>query len=70
MRRVRGRDASGQFAEIAIAPESTPVANPAFDVTPAALVTGIITEQGVAPATEEGLLAFWPRSREDKAYLT
>jgi methylthioribose-1-phosphate isomerase len=30
-----------------ILPPNTPVANPAFDVTPARLVTGIITEQGV-----------------------
>jgi methylthioribose-1-phosphate isomerase len=70
VRKVRGLDASGAFAEVAIAPESTPVANPAFDVTPAALVTGIITEQGVARAIESELLAFWPRSRENKAYLT
>jgi hypothetical protein len=32
------------------------VANPAFDVTPARLVTGLVTERGVAPATPEGLL--------------
>ena len=70
VRKVRGLDAAGRFGEIAIAPDSTPVANPAFDVTPAALVTGIVTELGVARATEEELLAFWPRHREDKAYLT
>ena len=46
------------------------VANPAFDVTPASLVTGIITEKGVARANESDLLAFWPRAREDKAYVT
>jgi methylthioribose-1-phosphate isomerase len=70
VRKVRGLDAAGKFAEVAIAPASTPVANPAFDVTPAALVTGIVTEKGVARAAEEDLLAFWPRSREDKAYVT
>jgi len=70
VRKVRGLDAAGQFAEVAIAPAATPVANPAFDVTPAALVTGIVTEKGVARAAEEELLAFWPRSREDKAYVT
>src|SRR5688572_5971890 len=69
-RKVRGLDPSGAFAEVDIAPASTPVANPAFDVTPAALVTGIVTEKGVARANEEGLLAFWPRNRESKAYLT
>jgi len=70
VRKVRGLDPSGAFAEVDIAPASTPVANPAFDVTPAALVTGIVTEKGVARANEEGLLAFWPRNRESKAYLT
>ena len=35
-------------------------ANPAFDVTPARLVTGIITERGVALASREGLLALYP----------
>jgi methylthioribose-1-phosphate isomerase len=70
VRIVRGLDAEGRFAAVEIAPRTTPVANPAFDVTPAALVTAIITEQGVARANEKDLLAFWPRTREDKAYLT
>ena len=70
IRKVRGLDAAGNFAEVAIAPATTPVANPAFDVTPAALVTGIVTEKGIAPAEQAALLAFWPRSREDKAYVT
>jgi methylthioribose-1-phosphate isomerase len=34
--------------------------NPAFDVTPAHLVTGLITERGVAAATRAGLLALYP----------
>jgi methylthioribose-1-phosphate isomerase len=70
VRKVRGLDPSGNFGSVAIASESTPVANPAFDVTPAALLTGIITELGVARANETDLLAFWPREREDKAYVT
>jgi methylthioribose-1-phosphate isomerase len=70
VRVVRGLDPSGAFAEVAVAPPTTPVANPAFDVTPASLVTGIITEKGVSRANESDLLAFWPRNREDKAYLT
>src|SRR5450432_3832052 len=60
VRVVRGLDAEGKFSEILIAPRTTPVANPAFDVTPAEFVT----------ATEMDLLAFWPRSHESKAYLT
>jgi methylthioribose-1-phosphate isomerase len=70
VRNVRGLDSTGKFAMVAIASASTPVANPAFDVTPASLVTGIITEKGVARANENDLLAFWPRAREDKAYVT
>jgi methylthioribose-1-phosphate isomerase len=49
-----------------IAPGS-PAANPAFDVTPARLVTGIITERGVTAASREGLLALYPEKRVDAA---
>ena len=70
VRIVRGLDAGGHLGGVMIASSATPVANPAFDVTPASLVTGIITEQGVARAVERDLLRFWPRSRESKAYLT
>ncbi|HUQ28422.1 MAG TPA: S-methyl-5-thioribose-1-phosphate isomerase [Usitatibacter sp.] len=70
LRTVRGLDADGKFAQVSIAPATTPVANPAFDVTPAEYVSGLITEKGVIRATEKDLLAFWPRARESKAYLT
>ena len=51
VRWVSGRLASGDVAAVDILPPDTPVSNPAFDVTPARLVTGIITEQGIyAPA--------------------
>jgi len=45
---VRGLDRSGQPAGVQLMPAGTPVANPAFDLTPARLVTGIVTERGVA----------------------
>jgi methylthioribose-1-phosphate isomerase len=70
VRIVRGLDPEGRFAEVTIAPATTRVAHPAFDVTPARLVTGLITEKGVVRALERELLAFWPRQRESKAYLT
>jgi len=70
VRIVRGLDAKGEVAEVRIAPPSTPVANPAFDVTPAKYVTGLITEKGVIRASEKDLLEHWPRARESKAYLT
>ncbi len=60
LRIVRGLDAGGRYAEVAIAPATTAVANPAFDVTPAALVTGIVTEKGVARAAEGELAALRP----------
>jgi methylthioribose-1-phosphate isomerase len=41
-------------------PEGSPVANYAFDVTPARLVTGLITERGVAAASRDGLAALFP----------
>jgi len=44
---MSGKLANGDIAEVNILPPNTPVANPAFDVTPARLVTGIITELGV-----------------------
>jgi methylthioribose-1-phosphate isomerase len=44
---MSGRLANGDIASVNVLPKGTKVANPAFDVTPARLVTGIITEQGV-----------------------
>jgi methylthioribose-1-phosphate isomerase len=70
MRIVRGLDGAGRPASVAIAPETTAVANPAFDVTPAALVTGIITEKGLFAAQEAALLQLFPRERKSKAFLT
>lgn len=48
VRRIAGLDEHGRPATIAIVPPDARVANPGFDVTPAKLVTGIITERGVA----------------------
>jgi methylthioribose-1-phosphate isomerase len=50
-------DATGKAATIRICPEKTPAANYGFDVTPARLVTGIITERGIAQPSVEGLRA-------------
>ncbi|MFN3844718.1 MAG: S-methyl-5-thioribose-1-phosphate isomerase [Paracoccaceae bacterium] len=57
---VQGKGATGRIDRIRISPEATPSANPAFDVTPARLISGLITERGVAPATAEGLAAMFP----------
>jgi methylthioribose-1-phosphate isomerase len=52
---LSGRTAVGEVVEVCITAEGTTAANPAFDVTPARLVTGLITERGIVPA-EEGAL--------------
>jgi methylthioribose-1-phosphate isomerase len=57
---VQGKLADGSVGRLRISPEATPATNPAFDVTPARLITGLITERGVAPATAEGLAAMFP----------
>jgi methylthioribose-1-phosphate isomerase len=57
---LAGRLADGTVATIALLPEGSPAANPAFDVTPARLVTGLITERGVCAASTEGLRKLFP----------
>lgn len=57
---VAGKTEDGAIATVRISPDATPAANPAFDVTPARLVTGLITERGVAEASAEGLRALFP----------
>ena len=61
---VQGQDRDGQTRTVSIAPAATPALNPAFDVTPARLVTGLITERGVCPASREGLLGLYPEQRQ------
>jgi len=45
----------GRFLRVRTTPESSPARNPAFDVTPARLIAGIITEKGIIPASPEGI---------------
>ncbi len=52
---LQGRNAAGEVVEVCVAPEGTAAANPAFDVTPARLVTGLITERGIVPAQAAAL---------------
>ena len=49
---MTGRALDGSIATIRIVPKDSPAANPAFDVTPARLVSGLITERGLCAATE------------------
>ncbi len=57
---VTGRDRDGRVVAVDVIPRGSPVANPAFDVTPAELVTAFVTERGVCPATERGLRSLFP----------
>jgi methylthioribose-1-phosphate isomerase len=57
---VQGRSADGSIARVRISPEGSPAANPAFDVTPARLITGLITERGVVNPSHERLVALFP----------
>jgi methylthioribose-1-phosphate isomerase len=61
---ISGRAASGELASVQVTPTGSAAANPGFDLTPARLVTGIITERGVAKATREGLAALHPELAE------
>jgi methylthioribose-1-phosphate isomerase len=57
---ITGRAMDGTIATVRITPGGSPAANPAFDVTPARLVTGLITERGICAATSEGLRGLFP----------
>jgi len=57
---MTGRTEAGTIETVEISAPGSAAANYGFDVTPARLVTGLITERGVAPATREGLTALYP----------
>lgn len=57
---ISGQQANGEITAVRIAPETTAVANYAFDVTPAKLVTGLITERAIVDATEAEIARVFP----------
>lgn len=61
---IQGRLPDGSVASVAISAPGTVARNPAFDVTPARLITGLITERGVCAPSREGLLSLYPERRE------
>ena len=64
---MTGRTADGRIETVTVVPVGSPVVNYAFDVTPARLVRGLITERGVLPATREALAAAFPeRARQSR----
>ena len=58
--RISAGPAVGEIASVQLTPDGSVGFNPAFDVTPARLVTALITERGVAAATEDGLRGLYP----------
>lgn len=63
VRIMTGENREGRLESVRICPEFTPARNWAFDVTPGRLITGLITERGICPATEEGVLSLYPEGR-------
>ena len=57
---ITGRTPAGDIATVGIVPEGSFAANYSFDVTPARLVTGLITERGVSTASKAGLAELYP----------
>ena len=60
---VTGRTSGGEITSVLVTPEASAAANYGFDVTPARLVTGLITERGVCAASAEGLLDLYPERK-------
>jgi methylthioribose-1-phosphate isomerase len=57
---MTGRTSSGAMETVRVVPEGSPALNLAFDVTPARLVTALITECGLCPASRAGLQSLYP----------
>jgi methylthioribose-1-phosphate isomerase len=64
---IAGWTAAGERVEVRLTPADSPAANYAFDVTPARLVTALITERGICPASRDGLLGLFPERRRRAA---
>ncbi len=62
---VTGLAEDGRIVTVQVSAPGSAAGNPAFDVTPARLVTGLITERGVTEASSEGLLKLYPERRQD-----
>jgi methylthioribose-1-phosphate isomerase len=54
---------NGEIKQVLLTPETSPAANFAFDVTPARLISGLITERGICPANEAGILELFPEKK-------
>ncbi len=61
---LTGQTAAGAIETVRVVPQTSPALNLAFDVTPSRLVTALITERGVCPATREGLQQLYPERQK------
>ena len=59
----------GKIKKVLLTVEQSPAVNYAFDVTPARLVTGLITERGICDANEEGVLGLYPEHKSKEDYI-
>ncbi len=66
IRYVQGLSSEGDIIKVLVPPENSPCANYAFDVTPADLVTGFITERGICKASEKDILSLFPEKQTHK----
>lgn len=57
---ISGKTSAGEVVSVQLTPDGSTAGNYAFDVTPSRLVTGLITERGVCPASPEGLAGLFP----------
>jgi methylthioribose-1-phosphate isomerase len=60
---ITGWSSAGRIETVRLVPERSAALNLAFDVTPARLVTGLITERGICPASRAGLQRLYPDQR-------
>jgi len=60
---IEGLDAEGQLRQVLLAPESSPAANYAFDVTPVRFVRGLFTERGICRAQKEDVSELYLEKR-------
>jgi methylthioribose-1-phosphate isomerase len=64
---MTGKTKDGRIESVQVVPDGSPVANYGFDVTPARLITGLITERGVLKASREALAAAFPERATNNA---
>ena len=63
---LRGRGPDGRVVEVQLTPDGVTALNPAFDVTPARLVTALVTEHGCIDASAEAIAALLARRAEGR----